>query len=460
MKSYAELSSVRFAAHRSIVRVVAVVMMVLTVAGCGQSEPTATPVPATATRIALEPTRTPRPPTATPAPPMATRVLIPQIAAIVAPTASASPTASPTRTPIPTLTPYDKIPEQTDDGWEVASLAEAGIDPIRISRMLRFIYHGDRSGDTLTLPNGARKYEQIHSILIVKDGRLVFEEYFYYYSRGSSHDLASATKSITSLLVGSAIAQGYLGGVDEEILPFFPEYLPLQEPGTGAETITIEDLLTMRTGWECDDWDPASRTYYMKPHPDDPDSIRAILNFPMETLPGSYFSYCTSGTAVLNAMIARASGAGLAQFANRALLKPLGIQGVVWDTSFGGFGGILLMRPRDMAKIGLLALQNGSWQGEQIIPEEWIRQSVQEHVALPFNDSWGNGYGYLWWLSDVQIGRTWVHSFAASGHGGQVIAVFPELNMVVVITGGNYEDDEGQPFQIMEKFILPAVLGH
>ena len=88
------------------------------------------------------------------------------------------------------------------------------------------------------------------------------------------------------------------------------------------------------------------------------------------------------------------------------------------------------------------------------------QQSTQEHVALEFNETWGNGYGYLWWLSDVQISGLPVHSLAASGVGGQVITVFPEQNMVIVITGGNYQNDDGQPFQIMEKFILPAVLTH
>jgi CubicO group peptidase (beta-lactamase class C family) len=371
-----------------------------------------------------------------------------------------TPTKPPTRTLIPTPTPYDKIPEQANDGWGVASLVDVGIDPLKISQMLGFIYHGNLSGETLTMPNGARKYEHIHSILIVKDGRLVFDEYFYYYSPYSTHHVASVTKSFTSLLVGSAIEQGYLKGVEEKILPYFPEYLPLQEPGTQAENITIEDLLTMRSGWECDDWDPASRTYYLKQHPDESDSIGNILNFPMETLPGTLFSYCTSGTVVLNALIARASGIRLSGFANQALLEPLGIRSATWDSSFDGFAGILTMRPRDMAKIGLLMLQNGNWQGNQIISEDWIRQSTDKHVILPFNETWGNWYGYLWWLSDVQIGRTQVHSFAASGYGGQVIAIFPELSMVVVITGGNYDNDKGQPFELMERFILPAVLTH
>jgi CubicO group peptidase (beta-lactamase class C family) len=120
--------------------------------------------------------------------------------------------------------------------------------------------------------------------------------------------------------------------------------------------------------------------------------------------------------------------------------------------------GIALMLPRDMAKIGQLTLQMGKWNGEEIIPEAWIKQSTQGLVSLPFNETWGKEYGYLWWISDVPVGGRTVHSVAASGHGGQVITVFPDLDMVIVLTGRNYENDTGQPFNIMEKYILPAVL--
>jgi CubicO group peptidase (beta-lactamase class C family) len=283
------------------------------------------------------------------------------------------------------------------------------------------------------------------------------------YSRYFNHDVASVTKSITSLLVGVAIEQGYLKGVDEKVLPYFPEYLPLSVADERKENITIEDLLTMQTGMECDDWDPASRTYYQKNQPDQTDDIGFILNFPMETTPGSSFAYCTSGAAVLNALLIKVTGMELPAFADRYLFQPLGMKGVVWDISSGGWkniDGISGMYPREMARLGLLLLQNGKWQGEQPIPQTWIEQSTREHVALAFNTTWGKGYGYLWWLSDVPIAGKMVHSFAASGHGVQVIAVFPELNMVVVFTGSNYDNDVGQPFEIMERFILPAVLAH
>ncbi len=328
--------------------------------------------------------------------------------------------------------------------------------------MLNAIYRGER-GESLTLPSGKPKYQNIDGILIVKDGRLVFEEYFNHFTLHSGHDIASVTKSITSLLIGAAIDQGYLKRVDEKVVPYFPEYLPLSDADERKENITIEDLLTMRTGMECDDWDPNSRTYYLNNQPSQADDINYILGFPMETTPGSSFAYCTSGTTVLNALLIKTTGMELPEFAKQSLFEPLGAKSVVWDTSSGGWehiDGILAMYPREMARLGLLILQNGEWQGEQLISQAWVEQSTREHVALAFNDTWGKGYGYLWWLSDVHIAGETVHSFAASGHGGQVIAVFPDLNMVVVFTGSNYDNDEGQPFEIMERFILPAVLTH
>jgi CubicO group peptidase (beta-lactamase class C family) len=373
-------------------------------------------------------------------------------------------TIRPTPTPIPAITPYDKIPEQTSDGWKTTSLVEVGINPVRINKMLSFIYRGDNSDDTLYTPDGNPKYQNIHSVLIVKDGKLVFEEYFYGYQQDAYHNLASVTKSITSLLVGLAIEQGYIKGVQEVVLPYFPEFLPLDQPDDLKSGITIEDLLTMRHGLECDDWDPSSVTYHVNNFElNQPNAIEATLNLPMEAVPGSQYSYCSASTVVLGGVLTKALGMSLAKFANFNLFFTLGVQRAVWTYVPGGWvdtGGGMQMLPRDMARLGLMMLQNGSWGGEQIIPEEWVEQSIQAHVPLEINSTWGNGYGYLWWLSDVQIFGATVHSFAASGAGGQVIAIFPRLDMVVVITGGNYQNDEGQPFQIMEEFILPAALGY
>lgn len=364
-----------------------------------------------------------------------------------------------TRTQIPTIAPYGKIPVELNDGWKTGSLADAGIDPVKISSMLRFIYRGESGNDTPILPNGYRKIQSIHGILIVRDGRLVFEQYYGHYFWSNAHDLASVTKSITSLLMGIAIGQGHIESIQDRVLSNFPEYLPLEDQES-KEALTIENLLTMQSGLDCDDWDPESRSYYLKYQPPRPDEIEYILNVPMRDLPGSRYSYCTWGTEVLNALLVKATGMELRKFADQYLFQPLGIKSAIWDDAsarWKNIGGIAAMSMRDMAKIGQLVLQNGRWDDEQIIPENWLRMSTQAHVSLPFNQTWGNGYGYLWWLSDVKIAGGSVHSISASGYGGQVISIFPDLNMVIVMTGGNYANDEGQPFQIMEQFILPAV---
>jgi CubicO group peptidase (beta-lactamase class C family) len=438
------------ALHRTLTLILLVPLLAT---GCGPSEPTATSVSATPTPIARAATDTPLPPTATSASPAAT-----------AP--PPTPTATPTRVPVDTTAPYDKVPEQMDDGWQTASLADVGINPVWMTKMLESIYTGEQSDETFTVPGRGAKYLGIHNILIVKDGRLVFEEYFYYQSPYRSREVASITKSFTSLLVGLAIEHGYLEGVDEKIVTFFPEYLPLQGADELVESLTIEDLLTMRHGWECDDWDPASRTYYDNDHPlDRSDLVETILYFPMESTPGASFSYCTSGTYVLNAMLTKVTGMELSSFAEQYLFEPLGIESVTWIPFWGGWaeiGGVQSMRPRDMARIALLVLQNGNWNGEQIISEDWIRRSTQEHVTLDPDQqpSWGRGYGYLWWLGDVRVIGSSVRSVCALGGWQQVIAVFPELDMVVVINGGDDESYGGQVYEIMENFILPAVLGY
>jgi CubicO group peptidase (beta-lactamase class C family) len=265
-------------------------------------------------------------------------------------------------------------------------------------------------------------------------------------------------------LVGIAIEQGEIAGVHQSILEFFPESPAPERFHQQVEVITIEDLLTMRHGWECDDWDPDSRTYYMGNWESrQPNPVEATLNLPLVAPPGSRFSYCSASTIVLGALIANATAMAVPEYADEVLFSPLGIETALWSRVPGGWtdtGGSLQMRPRDMARLGLLMLQDGNWNGVEVVPEQWGQQSVREHVRLPFNETWGRGYGYLWWLNEMPMAGTIVRSVAASGAGGQVIAVFPELEMVVVITGGDYDTDEGQPFEIMDRFILPAALSH
>ena len=156
----------------------------------------------------------------------------------------------------------------------------------------------------------------------------------------------------------------------------------------------------MRHGLECHDWDPKLLTYYKRNFENkQTDTVEATLNLPMETLPGTHYSYCSASTITLGGVLSKAIDTNIPKFAEKYLFDPLGIPFAGWNSVPGRWtdtGGNLQMRPRDMARIGQLMLQNGKWDGNQIVPAEWIEQSVQEHVSLEFNPAWGNGYGYLW----------------------------------------------------------------
>lgn len=379
---------------------------------------------------------------------------------VAAATASLTATPSHTATRYATNTPYAGTPLNIGDGWQTGSAVEAGIDPLWLTRMLAAIYRGPESGDSLTLPGGAPKFENIHSVLIVRGGKLVFEEYFNNYHRANTHDTYSATKSITSLLTGLAIERGYLSGVDELVLPWFPDYTPPELSGFWA-AITVEDLLTMRSGLDCNDWSPDSPAYYLKSFEwRGPDALADIFSLQALVTPGKVFSYCSPGVDLLGTLLERAIGQTLTQFARVHLFYQLGFPGRSFQELPGGCpdaSGHVYLTPREMARLGQLMLQGGNWDGKQIIPQEWFQTSTSMHMPLDFNLTWGSGYGYLWWLNEVSLHGWRIDSFSASGYGGQVITIFPSLDMVVVFTGGNFENDEGQPFQIMERYILPAV---
>jgi CubicO group peptidase (beta-lactamase class C family) len=350
-----------------------------------------------------------------------------------------------------------RIPEQTRDGWQTASLDEVGIDENKVREAI------DRVSDDT--------YKNIHSILIVKDGRLVFEEYFDGYTwdysgdqyRGelvdfgvdTTHNLASVTKSFTSALVGIAIDRGFIRGTDERVFAFFPEYADLNDGG--KDKITLEHLLTMTSGLE---WNEMELSYSNTNNDliqlfivSDP--IEYILAKPVISEPGTEWYYSGGNTNLLGEVIRKATGLRMDDFAAEYLFAPLGITNYEWDhinPDVIHASGNLKLRPRDMAKFGYLFLNGGVWNDEQIISQEWVEASTREHTSTP----WGSGYGYQWWQQTYHYGSTSVDSFYAAGWGGQRIIVFPSLEMVLVYTGGNYVGEEPVD-EIVFRYILPAV---
>jgi CubicO group peptidase (beta-lactamase class C family) len=349
------------------------------------------------------------------------------------------------------------IPEQTNDGWQTASLDAVGLNAKILKELVEDI-HGN-------------KYQNVHSIVIVKDGKLVFEEYFSGYTwdyngdefRGeltdfgidTIHNLASVTKSFTSALVGIAMDQGFIQGVDEKVFGFFPEYSHLNDER--KDKITLEHLLTMTSGLEWNELElPLSNTrndliqlFIVS------DPIEYILAKPVVDEPGTKWYYNGGGTNLLGEVIRETTGLRMDDFAEEYLFAPLGITDYEWDhinPDVIHASGNLKLRPRDMAKFGYLFLNGGTWKGERIVSEEWIRESTKGR-ASPL---WADGYGYQWWLRTYHSNSTSVDSFYADGWGGQRIAVFPSLDMVVVFTGGNYVG-EVPVDDIVVRFILPAV---
>jgi CubicO group peptidase (beta-lactamase class C family) len=347
------------------------------------------------------------------------------------------------------------IPDSRGDGWDCAHMARCGIDTARIIEFIDHIVRG--------------KHDDIHSVLVVKDATLIVEEYFADNGtkhgpfitglfRNRVHHLASTTKSVTSLLVGIAIDQGFITGAQDPIYRYLPTYLPLFTDD--KRRITIGHMLTMTPGfaWRqvgvSDDRNDGMLMWNAG------DVISFVLEKPLEAAPGKKFNYTNGVPTVTGAVLKNAVGREVAEFAEKYLFQPLGISEYVWtsypDGSIETDGGLAL-RPRDLAKIGQLYLNGGLWNGQRVVSKKWIRESTKERLTFGEASRWG--YGYYWTRAQLHISDRVVELFCVPGDGNQILAVFPELNMVVVFTAGNYGRDPKPVYaELFEKYLLPAVI--
>ncbi len=350
-------------------------------------------------------------------------------------------------------------PSKINDGWLTAHLDETGIKKNIVSKAVTAIMN--------------KKYKDIHSILIVKNGKLVLEEYFpgnkYSYTakefRGdltdydinTIHNLASVTKSITSAIIGIANDKGFIKSINEKLFFFFPEYSSYNNEKKNK--ITLAHILTMTSGLK---WNESKLSYAN--HKNDliqlfivPDPVEYILKKPAVNPPASEFNYNGGGTNLLGEIVRTASGERMDVFADKYLFKPLGITNYKWkfiQNKLVYASGDMEMRPRDMAKFGFLFLNDGKWNGIQIISSDWINMSLKKHVSLI--PGW-TGYGFQWWQKSYKTDSGKVNTFYADGWGGQKIVLFSDLNMVVVFTGGNYTKKDPCDGMI-NRYILPAVV--
>ncbi len=358
-------------------------------------------------------------------------------------------------------------PERIEDGLEVGALNEAGIDERLIESAAGRIKEG--------------RYKEVHSMLIVKDNKLVFEEYFpghrykwdapYHHGelvtwhRDMLHNLMSDTKSITSACIGIAIDRGYIQSLSQSIFDYLPCHDHLKIGG--KEKITIEHLLTMTSGLEWKEW---SAPYSSVQNPcigiwfQEKDPITFILDRPLVAEPGTCFSYSTGNMVILGEILRNASNMSIDAFSKKYLFEPLQIDTSAWILKYenGVDANNLMLMPRSMAKIGMMFLNNGIWNGRKIISEKWVEKSTQFYLGnieinVPGENSGKNGYSYSWWIHKISYHGRSIDMYYAGGWGGQHIMVIPELDTVVVFTGGNYVTKR-PPFKILKKFILPAII--
>jgi CubicO group peptidase (beta-lactamase class C family) len=332
------------------------------------------------------------------------------------------------------LTPVAQTAE-----WPASTPAAERVDPVRLNDVLNRIRR--------------REYGALNSLLVVRNERLVMEEYFNGWTAAGSHTQQSVTKSVASLAAGLAIDRGALR-ITDPVVPFFPDYQPIAALDTNKRALTVRDLLMMRTGF---DW--SERLY-----PGSPldrlnncacDWIRFMLDWAMREPPGSRWEYVSGGVILLGAVIGRASGTSVDALLHEGLFSPLAFQGVRWfrgqPNGLAHTGGGLDLRPRDMAKLGTLVATGGRWQGRKLVSEAWIREST-ETLPETVNSFGGRPatYGYLWWGLPGGV-------ITAAGARGQWILAVPDRELVVVSTAENPDEHFAAAVRILYDYILPAV---
>ena len=298
-------------------------------------------------------------------------------------------------------------------GWKTSIAEQQGMDSAKLMIADEFIQN--------RLPDA-------FSLLVVKNGYLVFEKY---YSWGSAEKYAvvhSVTKSVTSALIGIALDKGYLKSVDQKLIEFLPEYIT-DNLDPRKKEISLKHLLTMSAGFRWNDRGPVMRFWYTSPN-----WAKFTIQLPLEKNPGDAFNYNSSASHLLSVILSKSVKMSTLDFAKQNLFEPLGIESAYWHQDPQGFnnGGFGLgLSARDLAKIGFLYLNNGYWNGQSIVSEYWVKESTEQHIQAFRHPIYGTfGYGYQWWVKKVDG----CNSFRAWGRRGQFIVIVPELDLVIAVT--------------------------
>ncbi|MDL2265858.1 beta-lactamase family protein [Parabacteroides sp. OttesenSCG-928-G07] len=284
---------------------------------------------------------------------------------------------------------------------------------------------------------------ELHSLMILRHGRVIAEGWWYPYRCGINHVMHSVSKTFTSSAVGIAVGEKLLT-VDDKVISFFPDDLP-PVVSPYLQQLTVKHLLTMSVGHE------EAPVFYVT----DPNWVKSFLATPIVHEPGTVYQYSSYATYMLSAILQKVTGQTVKDYLQPRLFEPLGIKNIDWETdtrgiNTGGWG--MRIKTADMAKLGQLYLQKGQWYGKQLIPETWIDEATTPHIYQNPNqqstDDWNSGYGYQLWICTHD-------AFRADGANGQFIVVVPEQDLVVSMTGqiGNMQAQ----LKLVWEHLLPAM---
>ncbi len=316
-----------------------------------------------------------------------------------------------------------QTPKKFNDGWEVSSLQAEGIDTRIIEDITAEILDED-------------SYENVLSMLIIKNSKLVHEAYSPYCQRNTLHVIASITKTVTSTLIGLAIDKGFIESVDSKVYDLIPEYRDLITDSR-FNKISLKNIMTMTSGI---DWnervsynDPRNSEYQMV---ESENWMKYVLSRGIKYAPETIYNYNTGSIHLLSAVIKSVSGLYAHQFAEKYLLHPMGIYGYQWNKDpmgypcTGGTDGGIGLRTRDIAKFGWLFLKDGTWKGKRIISEKWVKEAPVKHNEL----SGRRRYAYNWFSGTKTVNRKQFEYIASFGYGGQTLYIVPKYDLIIVFT--------------------------
>jgi CubicO group peptidase (beta-lactamase class C family) len=324
-------------------------------------------------------------------------------------------------------------PADLTDGWSTGTLSSVSMHLAPIATFMRDIV--SERAPTVRTP-------YVQSVAIERFGKLVLDEYFYGFNANDPHDVRSAGKSVTGLMLGRAIEDTHAFSLTSPVLPLLRQYPNIKNDDARKERMTVTDVLTMASGLACDDNDDSSpgNEDTMQAQPPGTDWYRYTLDLPMAHDPGTYAVYCSAGINLLGAIVQTQTKVALTDYFQQRFAVPMQLQTYnMWlmppPANAAYMAGGDRYRPRDFLKFGELLLTDGRWNGTQVVDSAWIRESMLPRTA-PVGE--GDRLGYAWHITTVVVSGRPYTVVSAGGNGGQLMLVVPQLRLAMMVTAGNY----------------------